>query len=172
MLWMRSLSALIGIPLLILIISKGDFWLAALVAAIVIIGTFEFSKILAIKGFKTYLIPVILGELVFILGAWLKSPYWLELGIGLSLLLILLITLINYPHVRIEDISANLFILIYVGWPLSHIILLRALDNGTLLVIFLFIIIWSTDTGAYFAGRFFGKNKLAPVIADRNQGRM
>jgi phosphatidate cytidylyltransferase len=165
MLWMRSLSALIGIPLLILIISKGDFWLAALVAAIVIIGTFEFSKILAIKGFKTYLIPVILGELVFILGAWLKSPYWLELGIGLSLLLILLITLINYPHVRIEDISANLFILIYVGWPLSHIILLRALDNGTLLVIFLFIIIWSTDTGAYFAGRFFGKNKLAPVIS-------
>ena len=29
------------------------------------------------------------------------------------------------------------------------------------------MVIWSTDTGAYFAGRLWGKNKLAPVISPK-----
>ena len=44
--------------------------------------------------------------------------------------------------------------LIYVGWTLNHLILLRNLDQGFWLVLFLFLIIWSSDTGAYFSGRF------------------
>ncbi|NLT96429.1 MAG: phosphatidate cytidylyltransferase [Clostridia bacterium] len=165
MLWLRFLSALIGIPALIWVIIKGDWLLAVLVAALVIIGTIEFRKMLKIKGFKTFLGPIILGEMLIIAGAWQQSHLWLELGIGLGLISILLITLANYPEIRIEDIAANFFVLIYVGWSLAHIILLRTLDNGIHLVVYLFVVIWSTDTGAYFAGRFFGKNKLAPIIS-------
>lgn len=167
MLWLRILSALIGIPLLLLIIILGDFWLLLLVSVIVIIGTFEFINMLKIKGFKIILAPVLIGELILILGAWQNSPYWSELGIGLSFVLILLIMLQNYPNIRIEDVSVNLFILIYIGWSLSHLVLLRTLDNGIYLVIYLFVVIWSTDTGAYFAGRLWGKNKLAPVISPK-----
>ena len=100
MLWLRILSALIGIPILLLIIIQGDYWLALLVSALVVIGTFEFINMLKTKGFKIILGPVLLGQLILILGAWQNYPYWSELGIGLSFILILLVMLQNYPNIR------------------------------------------------------------------------
>jgi phosphatidate cytidylyltransferase len=38
-------------------------------------------------------------------------------------------------------------------------------DHGLFLLIWAFIVTWSTDIGAYFAGRSFGKRKLAPTIS-------
>lgn len=37
--------------------------------------------------------------------------------------------------------------------------------HGLALLIWSFIVTWSTDIGAYFAGRRFGKRKLAPAIS-------
>lgn len=37
--------------------------------------------------------------------------------------------------------------------------------RGLGLLVWAFIVTWSTDIGAYFAGRSFGKRKLAPVIS-------
>jgi phosphatidate cytidylyltransferase len=38
-------------------------------------------------------------------------------------------------------------------------------EAGLRLLIWVFIVTWSTDIGAYFAGRTFGKRKLAPSIS-------
>lgn len=165
MLWLRVVSALIGIPFLIFMIFKGDIWLAFLISFIVIIGTYEFKEMLKVKGIKIFLGPVILGELVLVWCAWAQSPYWFELGMGLSFLFSLFLIILKYPEIKIADIALNLFVLVYVGWSLTHIILIRYTVNGALAVVYLFIVIWSTDTGAYFTGRFFGRKKLSPLIS-------
>nr|WP_277622644.1 phosphatidate cytidylyltransferase [Sphingomonas telluris] len=41
----------------------------------------------------------------------------------------------------------------------------RSGDQGLNLLLWVFIVTWSTDIGAYFAGRRFGKRKLAPTIS-------
>ena len=38
-------------------------------------------------------------------------------------------------------------------------------EHTLLLLLWVFIVTWSTDIGAYFAGRAFGKRKLAPSIS-------
>ncbi len=62
------------------------------------------------------------------------------------------------------------------GWHVSGFVyaLLPALallwvreHGGLNLLIWAFIVTWSTDIGAYFAGRRFGRRKLAPSISPR-----
>jgi phosphatidate cytidylyltransferase len=38
-------------------------------------------------------------------------------------------------------------------------------EQGLALLVWVFLVTWSTDIGAYFAGRSFGKHKLAPSIS-------
>jgi phosphatidate cytidylyltransferase len=38
-------------------------------------------------------------------------------------------------------------------------------ESGLALLVWVFIVTWSTDIGAYFAGRRFGRRKLAPAIS-------
>ena len=40
-------------------------------------------------------------------------------------------------------------------------------DNGVALVMWVFLIVWATDVGAYFAGRAIGGPKLAPTISPK-----
>lgn len=41
----------------------------------------------------------------------------------------------------------------------------RSGDLGLSLLLWVFLVTWATDIGAYFAGRRFGKRKLAPTIS-------
>ena len=38
-------------------------------------------------------------------------------------------------------------------------------DHGLALLLWIFIVTWATDVGAYFVGRAFGRTKLAPSIS-------
>jgi len=54
----------------------------------------------------------------------------------------------------------------YLGFLMSFVIKLGLLPEiGGKLVIFTFMIVWATDTAAYFGGKALGKHKLSPVIS-------
>ena len=55
---------------------------------------------------------------------------------------------------------------VYALLPALALLWIRERDvHGVELLIWTFIVTWSTDIGAYFAGRSFGKRKLAPTIS-------
>jgi phosphatidate cytidylyltransferase len=57
---------------------------------------------------------------------------------------------------------------IYALLPALALLWIRERDaHGLALLIWVFIVTWSTDIGAYFAGRNFGKRKLAPTISPK-----
>ena len=53
----------------------------------------------------------------------------------------------------------------YAALPALALLYIREPAGGLELLVWVFIVTWSTDIGAYFAGRSFGRRKLAPNIS-------
>ena len=91
--------------------------------------------------------------------------------LALSLIVIAVITLFKFSKELYYDNGKLIFTVIYTALPFGFALGLpkfSSVDNTfTLEVFFLFILIWSSDTFAYFTGKFFGKHKMAPKISPK-----
>lgn len=68
---------------------------------------------------------------------------------------------------RWNDALVILLGLLYVGFPLSTVVSTRALPGGEWLVLFLAVVTWASDTGAYYVGTLWGKHPLLPSISPK-----
>jgi phosphatidate cytidylyltransferase len=55
--------------------------------------------------------------------------------------------------------------LVYVAWPAIALLFLREQAQGLGLALWTLVVVWSTDIGAYFAGRGIGGPRLSPAIS-------
>ena len=111
---------------------------------------------------------IILAALFWHRESWANGIV-LYLSISCVVWLLLFIRLPLYrPDTRIDGsyraVSiATAILSITTGWfALSW---LRIQAEGPWLILLLLLIVWAADTGAYFAGKTFGKRKLAPSIS-------
>ena len=54
-----------------------------------------------------------------------------------------------------------------IPFMLTALVRLRSAENGCFLILIPFVLAFLSDTGAYFAGCYLGKHKLAPVISPK-----
>ena len=64
-----------------------------------------------------------------------------------------------------EATAITLLTVTYVGWLLGHAVLLQALPEGGLLILFLVGVTWAGESAAYFVGSLAGRHPLAPAIS-------
>ncbi|HTP41574.1 MAG TPA: phosphatidate cytidylyltransferase [Nitrospiria bacterium] len=60
-----------------------------------------------------------------------------------------------------------LFGALYLGVMLGHLVLLRSLERGADVVLFVLTVTWVVDSAAYFVGRRWGRHPLAPAISPK-----
>ena len=63
------------------------------------------------------------------------------------------------------DSAVLTFGILYVALNLGHLVLTRALPDGAFLILFVVLVTWAGDTGAYYAGTLLGQRKLAPTVS-------
>lgn len=89
--------------------------------------------------------------------------------LALALIVIACITLFRFASELYYDEGKLIFTVIYVSLPFGFALGLPRFFDGTFTweVFMLFVLIWSSDSFAYFTGRLFGKHKMAPKISPK-----
>lgn len=159
-LWLRLASALVVGPLVLLLVYLGRPWFDLLVLLSIGIAGFEWARLctpgeiaaagwiavvgclggtlLAVFGYYAAGLVVSAAVAVLLAGRWFQhpSPTWLAVG-G-----------------------------IYLAVPAVALIWLRYEPAaGRDMVIWLFLVVWAADSGAYAIGRSVGGPRLAPAIS-------
>lgn len=64
-------------------------------------------------------------------------------------------------------ISCSGFASVYISLCMAHVVLIRFLPQGSFWLTLLIVVVAGSDTGAYYAGRAFGRRKLFPQISPK-----
>jgi phosphatidate cytidylyltransferase len=146
-----------------------------LITFFLIIGAYECVKIMKFDGtfYRWLVTPLIV--LVFykfstrFFGFGFYYNFSISEILALSLIAIASITLFKFSNELYYDEGKLIFTVIYTALPFGFALGLPwdETQNFTWAVFLLFILIWSSDSFAYFTGRMFGKHKMAPKISPK-----
>lgn len=164
----KVVTALLITPPFLLLVALGPPILFALMVFItILLGLHEFFKLALPESEQTErLIGIGFGLALAILfpygDAEIFAPFLVLILLVLSL--IFMVTSKNLES-TITNLGSSLFGIFYVGFLLSHIILIRNHPDGSVWVLFLIITIWAGDIFALFCGTLFGRHKLYPKVS-------
>jgi phosphatidate cytidylyltransferase len=167
----RVVTALILIPIVLLLVFLGPGWLFTLaIAAVAALAAWELLGLAKKAGATPPRIAVVLAVLALFASnlKWpIQNPATLGMFGILSLGLLVYCTFFRPVKQLMADASASIFCLIYIGFTLLVLPALRENQegNGPSLVTFLLCAVWAGDTAALYVGRAWGRHKLAPKLS-------
>ena len=162
----RILTAVVLIAAVVALVFLAPLWVVASFAAVVAgLAAYEYR---ALAHQKSVYIPLwwLLGSTAVIFFFTIRLPEF-ELPV-LTLLTFILMAWSGFraPLDRVLlDTSLGLFSLVYVVYPLTLLPLIKAHEDGTGLLLFLFVCVWAGDIFALYIGKNFGRRKLAPRLS-------
>ena len=87
----------------------------------------------------------------------------LVLSMSIIIAILFIHVIISSMKITITDIIVTFFGIIYIVFFISFIPVLHGISNGKILVWYILIAAWGTDTFAYFVGSKFGKHKFSKI---------
>lgn len=161
----RIIVALIAVPLLLFIIIKLPpyFFLGLLVLT----NTIAFWEFL--RMYNTLKLLSFTGIFISIIIFALNCFYW-QFAVYYYSLSFILITLIRLfikkqPEGSLKDLAPVIVGLLYIPGLLAFHWFLRA--EGWQWIIYLYSVVWASDSFAYYIGKGFGKSKLYPEVSPK-----
>ena len=163
----RLLTAIVGIPLLVVLIGWGDPWLFHGVFLLITFGALREYFAMGFPGHpRDQIIGIAFGLAVssIVLFPQLTSGQFI-----LAPLLVLMFSIYIFMHGQLEErlarLAWTLLGSLYLGYLLPHWSSLFRLPHGRAWVFFVLVVVMAGDICAYFVGRRFGTKKLAPEIS-------
>jgi phosphatidate cytidylyltransferase len=164
----RLITAAVLIPVVLVLVFLGPRWqwlFTLAVAAVAALAGWEYMDLSRRCGAN----PPRVATMTALLALFAVNFEWPDLtpalfGI-LGLGLLVYCTFFKPVEETIADASASIFCLLYTGLTLIALPTLHEQANGPSLVVFLLFVVWAGDTAAYYAGRAWGRHKMAPKLS-------
>ena len=174
MLKQRVLTALVLLPL----VMAANFalpasWFLVILVLVFMLGSREYARLAGFSGNAAGAALLMLQAVLLVVLFMYRQLWNMDILFYLSASCIgWLVMFIRLPLFRPDTQVDNAYratslitaiISITTGWFAFSWIRLQ--PDGSWLILLLLLIVWAADTGAYFAGKTFGKRKLAPNIS-------
>lgn len=155
---------------------KQHYLYFGMITFFMVVGTWECMRIMKFgKGWERFVVAPLSFYVFYIFAKrYFEHSFHFNFNLSeilaLSLILIASITLFRFKDELYFDSGKLIFTVIYVALTFGFSLGLPSYDyfgGFSLEVLMLFILIWSSDSFAYFTGRLFGKHKMAPKISPK-----
>lgn len=179
----RALTGVIFGLIALFCIIFGGFPLLLLLMSIIFLGSKEYVQILKHKGFYPSLKVILALNTVMAIFAYFNCKFLMPLVFTFGAIISFMWVLFKGRQPYIANVATTLLGFVYCGWCPLQMLFLRDLGTtnntsymqmifktnilsaGLGYVVFLLLLVIMTDIGCFYAGKFFGKHKLAPVVS-------
>ena len=163
----RVITALVGIPLLILIIGWGSAWHFSLLIFLVTVGAlWEYFSIAFPGQWREQTLGILCGGIV---ALGILIPGHPDPGLWLGGVIVVAFSTYLFFGGRLEErynhLGWTLLGTLYIGYLVPHFVLLDRSPQGREWISFIFLVIMVGDTAAYLVGSSLGKKKFSPEIS-------
>ncbi|MBD5833049.1 phosphatidate cytidylyltransferase [Weissella confusa] len=167
----RVITAIVALAIFLPILYVGGIWIQVAASVLAVIAAAEvvlmrktllvdFGAILTMVGALVMTLPI---------GLWdaIQAPVVLHRSslLYIFVILMLLHTVIAKNKFSFEDAGVFTLTMMYVGMGFGMMVAARNAGLDTLM--FAFLIVWLTDSGAYMIGRKLGKHKLTKISPNK-----
>ena len=162
----RILTAIVLITLVAALIFFGKLWMVTVAAALVAgLAAIEFRSFAAAGG-----CPIPFWWTVSALSLFFLVTFFRPLD---TITVVAFVTLVLFAvaafRTSLEHVlwqtAVGLLMLVYIAYPLTILPQILNEENGTALLLFLFVCVWSGDIAALYVGKRFGRRKFAPRLS-------
>ena len=177
---LRVLSAVLFLPLLVLLARLGGLFYLVFTLLFIGLALREFYLMLEGKGLHAHWKSGFLAALLFPIGFYARlrtqrTEEWHLAGLLTVLLIAMLLAELRRGASKqtVVNTSSTLLGVLYIGWLGSHVVALRELPGtlgvpyaqGMSFALLPFFLAWTCDTAAYLVGRSWGRRRLAPNVS-------
>ena len=165
----RVFSGFILVVFLLAIIVFNTIFPPALNIAIALISAVAVYEIIKAIGLDKYWFITVPSMLTAIAVQFVEFQDANLLIYSLYVVCIFCAMLRHHKTVSFRDVSVAMCMVVLIPLALQSIVMVRSLttDHGVFYALICVFAAWIPDCGAFFAGKFFGKHKLCPVISPK-----
>jgi phosphatidate cytidylyltransferase len=161
----RFLVAAAALPVVLLLVYVGGWWLFGLAVIVALLALHEFY------GMTRPLRPVVLagyaGAVATLVGAEVGGAEWALAGFLSTFALAFVLKGISATsQPSVVSVGATVLAAGWIGLGIAHMLLIRDIpQDGRLAAFTVLLAVFANETAAYFVGRLFGRHKLAPMVS-------
>ncbi len=177
----RLLSAGVLIPVVLGLTYLGGMWFLGLALFVLMLAGLEYANLLKRDGEGPSRVFVVVVTWLFVLDVSFPQARLFRFALTVALLGTLVWALVRFEREHIDSVADWAWTLagsLYLGWMGAHFVLLRSVGlapgnpwlnlgqgEGLWWTALALSSTWLADTGAYFAGRAWGRQKMSPLAS-------
>ena len=167
----RITTALIGFPLVAIVLTLGNKYIVDFAFSIIaILSLSEFYNAFKEKAnpvkWVGYLFAIAIAFIHIIPQELVKG--YLQLIIPSILTILFSAVIVTDMKINVKDIAITLLGICYVLGFIVFLPMIKGLEKGTILVWYVLFISWGTDLIAYMIGKKWGKHKFSSISPNKS----